>query len=106
MTEPESCTWPLTEQGIANVQNLHVLRCMSEMTAAQWMQTCDFISRILKNNDALEMEARCHRTAAGKFLSTYFTFVLNINLTKTFFQFQVTTTLSLHGVVHYPVVRI
>ncbi|XP_065213943.1 uncharacterized protein LOC135841068 isoform X2 [Planococcus citri] len=57
--------WPLTEQGIANVQNLHVIRCMSGMTNAQLMQTYEFISRILQTNDALEMEARCHRTAAG-----------------------------------------
>ncbi|XP_065210532.1 uncharacterized protein LOC135838714 isoform X3 [Planococcus citri] len=60
-----SCAWPLTEQGIANVQNLHVIRCMSGMTNAQLMQTYEFISRILQTNDALEMEARCHRTAAG-----------------------------------------
>lgn len=71
LTEPDFAnnSWPqLTEQGIANVQNLHVINCMSNMTDIQIMQTLNYIhSVLLQNRDALELEARSHRTAAGKF---------------------------------------
>ena len=64
----------LTEQEFANLQNLHVINCMSNMSKEQFMQTINMIQSVLHfqqsapviENDALELQARYHRTAAGK----------------------------------------
>ncbi|KAK7576611.1 hypothetical protein V9T40_012897 [Parthenolecanium corni] len=62
----------LTEQEFANLQNLHVINCMSNMSKEQFMQTINVLHSVLQyqsapivENDALELQAKYHRSAAG-----------------------------------------
>lgn len=62
----------LTEQVLANLQNLHVINCMSNMSKEQCMQTINMLQSVLQNqqnthyleNCNLELAAKHHRTAA------------------------------------------